>query len=107
VKLRSSVAAVLVVTSIAQTPLPAHAQETPTNWLVKAPTPIDLRLTGLARAPSTMSSDDAPRLSPFAPAPADIRLSRGAKTAIIVGAIVVGALLIVGVVVLAKPGKHL
>jgi hypothetical protein len=36
----------------------------------------------------------------------EVRLSSGAKTAIIVTAIVVGALLILGVVVLARPGKH-
>ena len=37
----------------------------------------------------------------------EVRLSRGAKTAIIVGAIVVGVLIVVGVVALGKPGKHL
>ena len=40
----------------------------------------------------------------FAVAPEDIRLSRGAKTAIIVTAIVVGVLLIVGVVAVTRPG---
>jgi hypothetical protein len=104
VKVRSSVAAAVVVTLLAQTPLPAHAQETPIDWVVKAPSPLDLRIGTLARAHSTLSTD-APLLSPFAPAPGDVRLSRGAKTAIIVGAIVVGALLIVGIVVLSKPGK--
>lgn len=43
----------------------------------------------------------------FAPAPHDIRLSRGAKTAIIVTAIVVGALLVIGVVVVASKPKHI
>jgi hypothetical protein len=38
---------------------------------------------------------------------APLRLSSEAKTAIIIGAVVVGVLLIVGVVVLAKPGKHI
>ncbi len=38
---------------------------------------------------------------------ADIRMSRGAKTAIIVTAIVVGVLIIAGVVVLGKPHRHL
>lgn len=37
----------------------------------------------------------------------EIRLSEGAKTAIIVGAVVVGVLVIAGVVALGGPGKHL
>jgi hypothetical protein len=48
----------------------------------------------------------APRVTSRLPlAPEEIRLSRGAKTAIIVSAIVVGALIIVGLVVVAKPHK--
>jgi hypothetical protein len=43
--------------------------------------------------------------APFAPTPTEIRLSPEAKTAIIIGAIVVGILIIVGVVVIGKPGK--
>jgi hypothetical protein len=37
----------------------------------------------------------------------EVRLSHGAKVAIIVTAIVVGALIIVGAVALSQPGKHL
>lgn len=37
----------------------------------------------------------------------EVRLSSGAKTAIIVTAIVVGALIIIGAVALSRPGKKL
>jgi hypothetical protein len=120
VKGRSKLAAVLALTLTMNMPIAAHAQErdgegegegdaTPTataaaDWLVRVPSPIDLHVRGLARGPSTY---DAPRTSftPFAPLPSGIRLSKGATTAIIVGAIVVGVLLIAGIVVLSKPGK--
>lgn len=50
----------------------------------------------------------APLSAPFlTPSPREIRLSSEAKTAIIIGAIVVGVLVIVGVASLAKPGKKL
>lgn len=45
------------------------------------------------------------KLDLVAKSPTDIRLSRGAKTAIIVTAIVVGVLVIAGVIVLAKPHR--
>lgn len=41
----------------------------------------------------------------FAPTPAEVRLSRGAKTALIVTAIVVGALVVVGLVAVTRPGR--
>jgi hypothetical protein len=43
----------------------------------------------------------------FDPPMQEMRLSSGAKTAIIVGAIVVGVLILVGAVALSRPGKHL
>ncbi len=71
-----------------------------------APNILALTASALSLAPTVGS-----HLSPMTTskldlvAPTDIRLSRGAKTAIIVTAIVVGVLLIAGVVVLAKPHK--
>jgi hypothetical protein len=49
----------------------------------------------------------APMPGPFTPAPSNLRLSSGAKTAIIIGAVIVGVLIIVGVVALKGPGKKL
>lgn len=47
-----------------------------------------------------------PRVSfPFRETTREIRLSSQATTAIIIGAVVVGVLLLVGLVVIAKPGK--
>lgn len=87
----------------------AHAEEGASPWMSGA----EVASSDGARIFLTTSEAAAlaggHRLAPFAPAglfrpdPADIRLSRGAKTAIIVGAIVVGVLLIVGIVVVAAP----
>ena len=52
-----------------------------------------------------MLHETVPAPSPLSPRPAEIRLSSGAKTAIIVGAIVGGILIIVGVIALQKPGR--
>lgn len=49
---------------------------------------------------STLKNDN-----PLMLAPHDIRLSRGAKTAIIVGAIVGGILIVVGAIALSKPHR--
>lgn len=99
------VSAVLAVSLIASVARPARAEVTggvqPATLLeLVRPAPA-LSLTSAeamnVAAPSTLS-----RLPLTAE---EIRLSRGAKTAIIVGAIVVGVLLIVGVVAVAKPHK--
>lgn len=68
--------------------------------------PDVLALTSRALAPKAADlATSATNLS--SPHVADIRLSRGAKTAIIVTSIVVGVLLITGVIVIGKPHKHL
>jgi hypothetical protein len=90
----------------------AHAQEirvpAASPWL--SPTYVPERpplarimLTHSEALGLTERAVSAPLISPTS----EIRLSRGAKTAIIVTAIVVGVLLIVGAVVLTRPGKHL
>lgn len=110
---QSSVAAALVLTFLMHAPARARADEPEPaqmqhaeapSWLFRSAAPIDIGIADLARAHTPLTVG-APLRSPFAPAPADIRLSKGATTAIIVGAIVVGVLLIAGIVVLSKPGK--
>jgi hypothetical protein len=105
VKYRSSIAAALVVALVtASAPRRAHAQEAPEPPvatvmpldLAPITPPLDFLAVNPARAALAGTA--------LAPSPSDIRLSRGAKTAIIVGAIVVGVLLLVGVVVVV--GKH-
>ncbi len=86
-------------------PRPAEAEETaaetPIPSFVKAPAVVPALGVRLALfAPQPLKAEA--RL--FAPSPAEIRLSRGAKTAIIVAAIVVGVLLVVGVVAVTRPG---
>ena len=90
------------------TPAVAHAQEiaqlTPAAPIAPiAPTWIAPREIDLTPAQAVALADAAP-IAPFAAAPKPI-LSRGAKVAIIVGAIVGGILIIFGVFVLAKPPK--
>jgi hypothetical protein len=70
-------------------PVPARAAEEPAPIMLFAP---DIH-TRIAPARNAL----------VAPAPQEIRLSSGAKTAIIVTAIVVGALIIVGVLALHHP----
>lgn len=110
----SSAVAFTVVTA-PMTPLSAprlaHAEETevgpqvaPQRWTTPsvAAAPRIMLTTAEALALTT------PRVSfPFRETTRDIRLSSQATTAIIIGAIVVGVLLLVGIVVIAKPGKKL
>jgi hypothetical protein len=102
---RRFVAVVLGIALSLGSPARAHAQEKQepeagvTLVSVLRPPPVlDLRL--MIPAPPTASGP----LSSRALAPEDIRLSRGAKTALIVTAIVVGVLLIAGAVVVTRPG---
>lgn len=99
---------VLLCASLVTAPLPARADEAAgaeaheiAVTVRRAPriamTPAEVLAT--TRAPSVSAS--------VAARTTEIRLSEGAKTAIIVGAIVVGVLIIVGVVALGGPGKHL
>ena len=97
----------LALTLIAATPRTAQAQESVTPAATVVPTvlpgssvvsPIGARLALLGMQP------EPARSALFAPTPAEVRLSHGAKTAIIVTAIVVGALVIIGVVALSRPG---
>jgi hypothetical protein len=73
-------------------PLAAAGPAEPASWLG----------LGTLTKPSVLFLSE-PRLSH--PAMRDIRLSSGAKTAIIVTAIIVGALLIIGVVAIGRPHK--
>jgi hypothetical protein len=105
VHLRSAVAALLVVTLAMDLPRTARAEE---EEPTAAPQPFtsvvpDVRPIGARLALVGVQPVRAP-LAVFAPTPDEIRLSRGAKTAIIVTAIVVGALLIVGAVAISRPG---
>lgn len=105
VKLRASVAGALVFVMLAQVPRRAHAEGSEvaelasprTDWVLRSPMPIDLRLHAVYAAPP---------VSAFAPAPKEIRLSHGAITAIIIGGIIVGVLVIAGVVIVASKPSH-
>lgn len=100
-------------------PTPASAQAQPSATITTPATPTttpptatiwrDLTppLRPIGGPLSLVRAESLPRLSLFVPQPTEIRLSSGAKTAIIVGAIVVGVLLLAGIVVLSKPGKKL
>lgn len=103
-RLAAAAAAFVYAIGVAAPPA-ALAQEIRITSPLTALTPIDGRLGPatrdvLVRAPSPLSL-------PLKDPTEEVRLSKGAKTAIIVTAIVVGALIIVGVVVLARPGKGL
>ncbi len=77
----------LATTLVVASPRVARAQEAPPIELVRpAQDPLDTRIA-IARALAAPAGF-------VAPAPKEIRLSNGAKTAIIVTAIVVGALII-------------
>ena len=116
VKLRSSIAAVVVVTLVAQAPSSARAQAqtsageaaanaattTPVQWGLRSPTPIDLRMNGVWRPPAV---SNVPLVSWFEAKPAPIKLSQAAITAIIIGGVVLVVLVVAGVAVLGKPGK--
>ena len=83
---------------------PARAQEirvaTPMTWT----TPDEIRHS-LAIAQMRVSTQTTP--FQLDPPMKEVRLSSGAKTAIIITAIVVGALIIVGAIALSRPGKKL
>jgi hypothetical protein len=69
--------------------------------------PDVLALTSRTLAPKAADLVATSPTSLSSPHVTDIRMSRGAKTAIIVTAIVVGVLVIAGVIVIGKPHKHL
>lgn len=85
--------------SRAATPI---APFTPMTWVTPDGSPEIRHTLALAR----MRAEQA---LPFQldPPMKEVRLSSGAKTAIIITAIVVGALIIVGAVALSRPGKRL
>lgn len=87
--------------------VPAEVDAPTTNDRVGVRRPDVLTLTSNVLGVRTSDMLARPLVpSPLSkPAMADMRLSRGAKTAIIVTAIVVGVLVIVGVVALGKPHK--
>lgn len=110
-----SVIALGLTTTFLTTTTPVRARETEA-----APLPLPAPVTIEERAPDILALTSevlgsrpqrlaAPARSLLAARPDfdEVRLSRGAKTAIIVGAIVVGVLIIVGVVAVGKPHKHL
>ena len=108
-KVRSSVAAVVVLTLVAQ-PLSAQAQvrasteeQAPVQWIREVPTPIGL--PPLKDIVSTPSLTTAPAASWFATKPAPVRLSKGAITAIVIGGVILVVLVVAGVAVLGKPGR--
>jgi hypothetical protein len=87
--------------------VPAHAADEPAvPTLAEAlPTPFSPEGVRARLALASSSQFGSASRSPFAPTPTEIRLSPEAKTAIIIGAVIVGVLIIVGAVVVAKPGK--
>ena len=115
-KVRSSIAGILVLAVVAHTPSAAHAQaresaeepaagasgSTSVPWGLRAPPPIDLRVDGVWRMGSVANT---PMGAWFAPKPAPIRLSQTAITAIIIGGVVLVVLVVAGVAVIGKPGK--
>lgn len=101
----AAAAAAFVLTLGTASPTIARAQEIRITSPLTTLAPIDGRLGPATR--DVLVRSPSPLSVPLKDPTEEVRLSRGAKTAIIVTAIVVGALIIVGVVVLAKPGKHL
>jgi hypothetical protein len=108
---RPAIALSVAITMAAiHAPATLHAEETaPTELADEAPvtlTPPDvLALTSRALATKAPGFETARARALFANEGSEIRLSSGAKTAIIVTAIVVGVLLIVFVV--GRPHRHL
>jgi hypothetical protein len=105
VKRRSTVAGLVVLALVTQTPSSAHAQERPSapvQLIASVPTSIDLP-TNTAWA--TASLADAPSVPWFGAKPAPVRLSKGAVTAIIIGGVILVVLVVAGVAVIGKPGK--
>jgi hypothetical protein len=97
VNLRSVVASGIVAALVSSS-LPAAAEEPIASPWRPGAGRVDVL------HPTLRATELATPLSFGRPAPEEIRLSHGAKTAIIVTAIVVGALVIVGVVALSSPG---
>lgn len=95
-----------VLTTVCTTAGRVEAQEirvaTPLIWVTPDGSPAIRHSLAAARMRAEQSM-------PFQldPPVKEVRLSSGAKTAIIVTAIVVGALIIVGAVALGRPGKKL
>lgn len=126
-KLRSSVAAFVALALTMEMPVTAGAQEIPAPSAASADAPADAPADAFADppAPAIMthivsvlpvagSLDGTLRLAArpalpaslglFASRPDEIRLSHGAKIAIIVTAIVVGSLIVLGAVIVSRPG---
>jgi hypothetical protein len=106
---RSLVAAALVVTFLSA-PASARAEdgEQPPTPLDAEPVMLTAFVPAISLGPRPLLFATRPSsatLAFLAPSPAEIRLSRGAKTAIIVTAIVVGSLLLLGTVVVVS-NKH-
>jgi hypothetical protein len=117
-KCRRAIAALLTTTMLSL-PATARAQEVESPVTVEVEpegasadldgritveTPDVLALTSAALSPRAPSAIARTRVTTPASSTTDIRLSHGAKTAIIVTAIVVGVLIIVAVVALGHPG---
>lgn len=107
VKQSSSIPVCLALTILVATPRLAHADApegpAPMTVVGARAAPGAIGPIG-ARLPLFGAEPAAGRPAWLAPTPAEIRLSRGARTAIIVTAIVVGVLVIAGVVAVARPG---
>lgn len=103
---RRLIAALSVILAILTSSAQTHAQEirvaSPMTWVTPDGSPEIRHSLAVAQM-------RAEQVVPFRldPPMKEVRLSSGAKTAIIITAIVVGALIIVGAVALSKPGKKL
>lgn len=124
-RLRPLVAAVTASALSAALPVTAHAEESASSAAAPAPLvapvaertvvmthvvpvlPLDVSRAALLAPSSSVLAGAPTSLALFAPAPRDIRLSHGAKVAIIVTAIVVGSLIVLGVVIASRPGHPL
>ena len=107
VNLRCHVAALLALILVTATPARSNAEETVRTEETPAPlfSPVARDFTRMAGPLVLIGAPSGGlALTLFAKAPQDTRLSHGAKTAIIITAIVVGALLIVGVLAISRPG---
>jgi hypothetical protein len=88
----------------ASVPRTAHAEDHRVVEVVTDSLPPPISPEGVRARLALATSPQFGALQPLSPTPTEIRLSPEAKTAIIIGAIVVGILIIVGVVVIGKPG---
>jgi hypothetical protein len=118
VSLRPSIVAAVLLAFVMQLPVTARAQEVaattdtsetrdaPAVTAIATPIPIPIPIPNVL----TLHLATRPALPPsslLARTPEDIRLSHGAKVAIIVSAIVVGSLLVLGLVVYGTRPGHL